>query len=305
MTERPPVGWRVRVLSGPQRGAELEVVGDACAIGDATGLDVRVLSPSADQPIQTVVVSADMLTPLLGPVATLSADPSEPRRRIWSGSLTLTALGRHGERVDAARIAVTRIGSIWPRRLAAAAALFVGVAVGAAAIPYAPISWFQPSPVADAPPDAQTERRAPADGDPAPAFALDPAAALERRLERARLDHALSVRRVSSVEIEVAGVVVSDRADAWLRVRDWFQARFEGRVVLVVRLRDETPPETIPIVIVEISRDPPRQVLLADGRELMLGDPVGDGWIIDRIERRAIEVARGPDRARLRPLGGR
>lgn len=292
--------WRVRVLSGPQRGAVAETSGRRVTIGDAPGLDVRLLSPAADRRLQSVEIVADWAAPALGPTLRSLEPGAEPGRRLFRGTATLSAVGPRGERTEGPRISVQRARPGRATRRLAALALLGGLALGAAAPAWVPAmravdlsatwaAWTAPDP--DPAPTAATT--------PAPDAFLDPSLALQRRLERAGLDDAVRVRRISASEIRVDGVVVAARAGRWEAIHDWFVGRFDGRVVLAVRLTPETPAGRVPARLLEVERGDPPMARLVDGRLVGLGDAVGDGWSVARIERRAIEVVRGGDRARL------
>lgn len=124
-----------------------------------------------------------------------------------------------------------------------------------------------------------------------PDVTLDQAAAALR--DRLAADELTDIKvKTAGDRLMVRGEATPDRMDDWQDIRIWFDGAY-GRHILMVASVDPAEEAEPPKLAIEAVWSGEEPYLIAGGQRFFVGNPIGEGWIIEQIASNEIKFKRG------------
>lgn len=136
---------------------------------------------------------------------------------------------------------------------------------------------------------------------PTAAQAMSAGEALTKRLRENGLAGMIMVASAGG-SVEVRGAIRPENEREWTDAQAWFDATYKGRIPILTRVKVEENAITAPrLAIRGIWSGKDAYVISGDGDKYGVGAKLPGGWMIERIERDQVVVARQGERLNLVP----
>lgn len=117
------------------------------------------------------------------------------------------------------------------------------------------------------------------------------------KIEDAGLEQFLNVAALPNGSIQVKGALPDSKFQSWKQVHTWFDQQAFG-TVLISNVRKSRSLSKLPSLS-HVTLHEPRQVLFADGKRVLEGQIIQDGWVLEKIGPKQLEIRRGNERINL------